>query len=386
MNIVSMNKRILIIGGTGTMGRPLVDMLISDSSNDVWVVSRHCEQESLNKHIVVGNAFDISFLNNVVLCRHYDAIVDFMWYDETRFAKAMPLLLKATDQYMFLSSAAVYVEYNGIIDETTPRDYDVASEDIKKSSKEYNMVKARMENMLRDSGKTNWTIIRPHLTFNSNRIPLGSWEMNIWLYRAVCGFPVAFPQDLLQYKTTLTHGSELAHQIKNLIGCKGALGEDFQLGSEKIYTWQEILEFIYKILKSKGYDLKIYFTDALTIVKYCPWNENCLMHNRMRNLCFSTKKYKSVTGDGSAFPEVNQYLEKSINDALEKFKYSKISRKDVEYIYAQDKMVGTFTPIKHFKFIASIFYVLYRVGIPSSVMENLIHPKLLVKRFLSMLH
>lgn len=386
MKNVSINKKILVIGGTGTMGRPLVDILKSDVSNDVWVVSRHFEKESLNKHVVVGNAFDISFLKNSVLCRHYDAIVDFMWYDEPRFAKAMPLLLRATDQYIFLSSAAVYVESNEIIDETTPRDYDVATEDVKKSSKEYNIVKARMENMLKDSGETNWTIIRPHLTFNSNRIPLCSWEMNTWLQRAVYGFPVAIPQDLLQYKTTLTHGSELAHQIKCLIGCKGALGEVFQLGSEKIYTWQEILDNVCKYLKVKGYDFTVYFTDAVTIAKYCPWNKTCLMHNRMRNLCFSTKKYKEVTGDNSEFQEVNQYLEKSINDALAKYKGNKIKRKDVEYIYVQDKMVGTFTPLTHFDFVALIFYVLYRAGVPSSVMKTLIHPKLLVKRILSMLH
>ncbi len=368
------------------MGRPLVDIVKSDSSNEVWVVSRHSEQETSNKHIVLGNAFDISFLKKRVLCRHYDAIVDFMWYDETRFAKAMPLLLRATDQYFFLSSAAVYVESNETIDENTPRDYDVATEVVKKSSFEYNIVKARMENMLIDSGETNWTIIRPHLTFNSNRIPLGSWEMNIWLQRAVYGHPIAFPQDLLQYKTTLTHGSELAHQIKCLIGCKGALGEVFQLGSEKVYTWQEILDIVRKYLKDKGHDLNVYFTDSVTIAKYCPWNENCLMHNRMRNLCFSTKKYKDVTGDKREFPVVNQYLENSLNQALAKYEGAKIKREDVEYVYVHDKMVGINTPFNHFSFVALIFYVLYRVGVPSSVMDNLVHPKLLVKRILSILH
>lgn len=381
--MATMNKKILIIGGTGTMGRPLVDQLSNDSSNVLWIVSRHNGKDTANKHILVGNAFDTVFLKECVLCRRYDAIVDFLWYDENRFSKSMPLMLRATDQYILLSSAAVYVESDDIIDENTPRDWDLASEKERIESRDYNFVKARLENMLRESGKNNWTIIRPHLTFNSNRIPLCSWEMNIWLQRVLNGLTVAIPMDLMSYKTTLTHGSEIAHQICKIIGCEKALGETFQLGSEKIYTWKEIVDDISGILKEKGYQLIIYPTDSHTIEKNCPWNANSLIHNRMRNLCFSTEKYHSLTSDTTAFEPVEKYLKDSLEIAIEKFKGRKWGRKDVDVIYEHDKIVGGVTPYSCFTTGGAMLYFLLKIGVPMHIVKNTIHPKQTLKKVIT---
>lgn len=379
-----MNKKILIIGGTGTMGRPLVDQLSNDSSNVLWIVSRHNGKDTANKHILVGNAFDTAFLKEYVLCRHYDAIVDFLWYDENRFSKSMPLMLRATDQYISLSSAAVYVESDDIIDENTPRDWDLASEKERIACRDYNFVKARLENMLRASGKKNWTIIRPHLTFNSNRIPLCSWEMNIWLQRALNGLAVAIPMDMMSYKTTLTHGSELAHQICKIIGCDKALGETFQLGSEKIYTWKEIVDDIGGILKEKGYPLIIFPTDSYTITKNCPWNANSLIHNRMRNLCFSTEKYHNTTGDITEFKPAKKYLEDCIEIAIGRYKDRKWGRKEVDVIFEHDMIVGSVTPNCYFTTSGRMLYFLLKIGVPIQFAKKAIHPKQTLKKIIAL--
>lgn len=379
-----MNKKILIVGGTGTMGRPLVDQLSNDSSNNLWIVSRHNGKDTANKHILVGNAFDTAFLKECVLCRRYNVIVDFLWYDEKKFSKSMPLMLRATDQYISLSSAAVYVESGGIIDENTPRDWDLASDKERITCRDYNFVKARLENMLRESGKNNWTIIRPHLTFNSNRIPLCSWEMNIWLQRVLNGLSVAIPMDLMPYKTTLTHGSELAHQICKIMGCDKALGETFQLGSERVYTWKEIVDDISGIMKEKGYPLIIYPTDSYTIAKNCPWNANSLIHNRMRDLCFSTEKYHNITGDISESKPAKEYLENCIETAIGRYKGRKWGRKDVDVIFEHDMIVGSVTPYKCFTAGGGMLYFLLKKGVPIQIVKKAIHPKQALKKIIAL--
>jgi len=376
-----MSKRILVIGGTGTMGRPLVEQLLEDTDNEVWVVGRHLKQRDIsNQHLLAGNAFNISFLRENVLCRHYDAIVDFLWYDEDIFSKSIQMLLNATEQYISLSSAAVYVESKDVIDESTLRDYDVASENERRNCRDYNFVKARLENILKDTGRKNWTIIRPHLTFNSNRIPLCSWEINIWLQRAIHYLPIAIPVDLLCYKTTFTHGSYLAHQIINLIGCEKALGETFQLGSETVYSWGEIVNVINEILEELRYPLKIFPTEAKIIAEKCPWNANSLIHNRMRDLCFSTNKYRKATGDDVKFVEFHNHLQNSIKIAVDKYVGNRIARTDVIVIYEHDKIVEQPTPYSCFTFTGRILYFLLRIGIPSILLKIFMRPKNVINK------
>ena len=46
---------------------------------------------------------------------------------------------------------------------------------------EYAIAKAKMENLLKKPSKKNWTIIRPYITFNDNRLQLGTLEKEMWL-------------------------------------------------------------------------------------------------------------------------------------------------------------------------------------------------------------
>ncbi len=67
----------------------------------------------------------------------------------------------------------------------SPRLVDVCTDPEYLSIDEYGMAKGREENLLRETGRTNWTIIRPYITYNSNRIQLGVYEKENWLRRAL---------------------------------------------------------------------------------------------------------------------------------------------------------------------------------------------------------
>ena len=69
---------------------------------------------------------------------------------------------------------------------------------------EYALAKARQENILLTTNKKNWTIIRPYKTYNNNRLQLGMYEKEEWLYRLMMGKTLVFPTELKKRKTTLT--------------------------------------------------------------------------------------------------------------------------------------------------------------------------------------
>lgn len=106
---------ILVIGGTGNMGRPLVKSLV-ESGHCVSVVCRKMVGEEDARRLensggryFYGNAKDKEFMAGVLDC-HFDAIVDFCIYSSAEFKERMNVFLDHTDQYVCLSTAAVYAD------------------------------------------------------------------------------------------------------------------------------------------------------------------------------------------------------------------------------------------------------------------------------------
>jgi len=122
------DARILLLGGTGAMGRSLGDILVKQG-NRVFVTTRSVRSSnSPSLSYIHGNAHDEAFLKEI-LQNQWDAIVDFMIYSTVEFAVRVPILLDATKQYVFLSSARVYADSVAPITEDSPRLLDVSSDE-----------------------------------------------------------------------------------------------------------------------------------------------------------------------------------------------------------------------------------------------------------------
>lgn len=116
-----------------------------------------------------GSAKDILFIRE--LCqKHWDAIIDFMVYSVEELEERIDLLLAATNQYVFISSARVYADAP-LISENSPRLLDVCRDKEYIATNEYAIAKAK--NVLFNSKYKNWTIVRPSLTYAENRLQLG---------------------------------------------------------------------------------------------------------------------------------------------------------------------------------------------------------------------
>lgn len=164
--------KILLLGGTGAMGSHLSEIINNDKGNDIVITSRKTRVSKGNISYVVGNAHDKSFLDSL-LNKKWDVIVDFMVYNTDEFKLRVKDMLDSCNQYVFLSSSRVYANSNSAITEDSSRLLDVTNDSEYLATDEYALTKARQENVLKESGRTNWTIIRPYITFAENRLQLG---------------------------------------------------------------------------------------------------------------------------------------------------------------------------------------------------------------------
>ena len=352
--------KVLVIGGTGTMGSQLVDLLLRTDGNVVHIVSRHRALPGKNSIYYRGNALDAEFMRGV-LATHYDAIVDFMVYSPEVFQGMLPMLLKATDQYVSLSSSAVIADSPNPLDENSPRFLDVVPKD--EITSEYHFLKAKTEDILKASPMRNWTIVRPHVTFGDKRIPLCTYEMDLWLYRAIRGLKIAIPEDILKNLTTLTYGRETAWQISKLIGKKNALGEIFQVGSSEVHTWGDIVEECRTVLKEKGFHFESVPVDSKLMIKHIPYMASNFKCNRYFDHSFSLAKLHSAIGESSpGFGTLHENLSRCIDAAIPDYKAMRLDESKALLYAGHDKVLRCWTPFSCFTIRGAYYYFMLRIG------------------------
>ena len=101
-------KKILVLGGTGAMGRYAVPELLRLGFAVDVVALDVLQMEHENLTSTVANAMDDEWLKSKITETRYDVVLDFMSYKLPQFKDRVDLFLENTDQYMFLSSCRVY--------------------------------------------------------------------------------------------------------------------------------------------------------------------------------------------------------------------------------------------------------------------------------------
>jgi len=304
--------KILILGGTGAMGRHLVNLL-SNTNNDVYVTSRKYRQNVGNIQYIQGNAQDINFMTNV-LENKYDVIIDFMVYNTFDFQSRMDLLLNSTKQYVFLSSARVYASSEEPINENTPRLLDVSDDERYLITDEYALYKAKQEDLLIKSEYRNWTIIRPYVTYGEDKLQLGILEKEYWLYRFFNNRKIVFPKELLEKKTTLTYGKDVAVAINSLLGNENAYGETYHITRNEPILWKDVLEIYSNKLENMFGKKPVFeFVDNDTFEK-CYYNKYQFYYDRLYNREFDNSKI-------SKFVDISKFTapEDGLASCLESF-------------------------------------------------------------------
>lgn len=241
--------RVLVLGGTGAMGSHVCDLFAARGEQVVCTTRREREPKG-NVEYAVGDAHDPAFLDGL-LAERWDAVVDFMVWSTSAFRGRCKGFLAATGQYVFVSSYRVYAD-SPVIREGSPRLLDAIDNPEYLATDEYALSKARCEDMLFGSGGSNWTVVRPAVTYDGavGRLQLGVYEASDWVWRAANGIPVPMPAAMLSKQATMSRGGDVAEMIARLVGNPAALGEAFTVSGSDHMTWGEVAETYRGVLPS----------------------------------------------------------------------------------------------------------------------------------------
>lgn len=349
---------VLIFGGTGAMGTHLVSILASRGVN-CCVTTRRCLDNKKNIEYVVGDAHDIAFITSIFSKRQWDVIVDFMKYSTKDFESRVNLLLSKTKQYIFLSSSRVYAESEDNLTENSPRLLDVCNDTDYLKTDEYALAKARQEDILQNSGYSNWTIVRPYVTFSEQRLQLSALEKEYWLYRAVHGRTIVFSKELAEKTTTLTYGQDVARGIASLIGKEKSQGKVYHITISETHKWSEILNTYLDAFERKtGFRPKVLLTD-----KWEPFhggNKSQVKYDRLYNRMFDNTKINEYI-DTNTFKPTLQSLTVCLSEFLDHPVFKKINWR---WEAKKDRLTGEWTSFSEIKGMKQkIVYMLNRFGV-----------------------
>lgn len=182
----------------------------------------------------------------------YDCIADFMIYNGPEFRRNFRRLAENCGHYIYLSSYRIYAGEHPVT-ENSPRLLDVSAdrEYIAERDNEYSLYKALGEDVLKASGLTNWTAVRPAITFSKRRFQLVILEADTIVYRARAGKTVLLPGQAMNVQATMSWAGDVARMISRLILNKNAFGEIYTVATAEHHSWKQIADYYSELIGMK---------------------------------------------------------------------------------------------------------------------------------------
>jgi nucleoside-diphosphate-sugar epimerase len=344
------------------MGVHLVQLL-TGQGHEVVVTSRADRESEGMVRYVKGNAQNMDFLQTI-LHQHWDAIVDFMVYSTRTFEDRVDTLLNATSHYVFLSSSRVYAESENPITEESPRLLDVSFDKEYLATDEYSLSKARQEDLLKRSGRSNWTIIRPYITYSKNRLQLGVLEKEEWLYRALHGRTIVFSDEINSKFTTLTFGRDVSNALTSIIGNAEVAGEVFHITTERSIKWSGVLALYLDVLeKHLGRRPKVMLQSTKRFME-CKPSKYQILYDRLFDRTFDCSKIRKYV-ETSDFMEIDAGLANCLKQFLADPEFRKV---DWILEAIKDRQTKDYSSLMEIEeWMDKLYYILFRYfGFPVS--------------------
>ena len=335
---------ILILGGTGAIGTPLLNILSKNAEDQIFVTSRKKRVSSGNIKYFEGNAHDFDFIDDLLSKNTFDVIIDFMVYSTAEFKLYHKIFCENAKQYIFTSSARVYANSSQEpITEETERLLDVSEDSEYLETDDYALSKARQENILINSEYKNYTIIRPYITFSETRLQLGVYEKEAWLQRALNGKKIVFSKDIAEKYTTMTYAGDVAEKISFLVNNNKALGKTFQITKNSPIKWSEVLNIYLDAIETCTGK-----RPAVCMLETCePYSLEIrhyqVIYDRLYNRKFNSKKIDEFVPVKTNFEEQQNKLFNCVCEFIN----SKADFIDLNWVMegALDKITNDRTPI-----------------------------------------
>ena len=238
----------LLIAGGGTLGTYAAKELLSQGhSVDVICLEDHVSEDS-NLRYFKARATE-EYLAELFETQHYDGIINFLHYkDAEDFKRMYPLLMRGTEQLIFLSSYRTYANEVHPITEEAPRLLDVVKDPEFLEKEDYALPKARCEDFLRNEhAGEKWTIVRPVISFSALRLDLFVYSKHEIPEAALAGEPVIMPAFAKKLTAGLDWAGNSGKLIARLLFNPQAYGQTYTISSGQNLTWEQVTEIYTKL-------------------------------------------------------------------------------------------------------------------------------------------
>lgn len=239
--------KLLIIGGTGVLSTAVVNEALNNNIA-VTIINRGHRSHLIPKKVRLLKA-DIRDEKRVLTLLNgetFDAVIDFICFNEEQIAYSLRLFGSYVAQYIFISTTCVYnTENGGVLNEDSAKILSVW---------DYSVNKWKAEEYLRKRATEQgipFTIIRPCVTYDNTRIPYGivppygyHWTI---IERIFHNKPI-ITWDGGRARWNIMRVEDFAVGVIGLIGNPKAIGEAYNISGDESYTWKEILDTTGKLL------------------------------------------------------------------------------------------------------------------------------------------
>lgn len=373
-------KVFLLLGGTGPIGIHLTTALNATENTKVFVTSRKHHESKTNLTYIQGNAKNFDFLRKAIqtvinIQGHIDVVVDFMVWNNDDFKTTINIILPKVGKYVYLSSSRAFADTKGIlIKEDSPKWLDVSTDKEFLKTDSYAIPKAQQEKILKDSGFTNYLIIRPYITYAENRLPLGDLEKEIWLYRALHGRTIVFSEDIAKHYTSLMYGKDVAYSICSLILKDDIHGDSVNITSKEYLKWSDIFEIYTSVLKEHIPDLKVLMIPCSPKAIERDYQT---IYDRMIDRKFDSSKLNQYVNINS-FTPMKEGLINCLETNITKFNYNR-SLQNWKLQCKYDKLTHEHASFREFSSVKEYIKYFVHRNLSDSVIERLRKIKNIIK-------
>lgn len=227
--------KVLLIGGTGTISRSIMELLAKSPRTEVTVLNRGNHEVPENVHQIVADASDNEAMKQALVNTYWDCVADFIVYKPEQAMQRVELLQGKTKQYIFISTEVVF-DHEGTV---------WLKEDSLQGNRLslYGQQKAACEQIFKQAEDLPLTIVRPGQTYGYNRIPLSVKGNSCWSVaaRILANRPVIVHGDGKSLWHSM-HTYDFAYNFLQLIANPKAIGQSVNLINPQAYTWDMIYE------------------------------------------------------------------------------------------------------------------------------------------------
>lgn len=237
-------KKILMIGGTGTISMPITKLLAENEEYETYVLNRgHKALPSPKLKSLVGDINDTKRVKELIQNLSFDCVINFVLFNKEQAKENYELFKDKTKQFIFIStSVAVDHRYACNVDTSLVYGNRYSA---------YGRGKADAEKYFLDRYEENGfpiTIVRPTQTYSEDRLPLSVKGKNYWgvIERMLAGKEVIVHGNG-QVVWPSTHADDFARFFMSLVCNKEAIGDIFFIANPEPVTF----DMIYKKIADK---------------------------------------------------------------------------------------------------------------------------------------